>query len=153
MGKYRYVQKQLWASTDPSKIVNAQLQYITGPYFNGRLRSTDLVLQFAPIPHISLTGHFNRNRFFGVGEPVTNETIDLYSIEARLALNPRIQLLAFYQQNSENQSKNYNVRFSWEYQPLSYIYIVCNHTGFNSQLGHPQSEDHVITKISYLKQF
>jgi Domain of unknown function (DUF5916)/Carbohydrate family 9 binding domain-like len=153
VGRYRYVQQQIWASTDPSKIVNLQMLYTAGPYFNGRLHSGDWTLQFAPIPHISVTGHFNRNRFFGVGAPKTDKTVDLYSVEGRFALNPRIQLVAFYQQNSENDSRNYNIRFSWEYQPLSYIYIVCNHTGFNNQLTHPQSEDHVIAKISYLKQF
>jgi hypothetical protein len=154
VGEYRFVQQQIRASTDPSKIVNLQLIYNGGPYFNGRLHSSDWVLQFAPIPHISLTGHFNRNRFFGVGEPKMNSTIDLYSIEGRFALNPRVQLVGFYQQNSENHTQNYNIRFSWEYQPLSYIYLVVNHTGFNSNLTHPaQSEDHAIAKISYLKQF
>lgn len=152
-GKYNYVQQQVWASTDPSKIVNMQVIYTAGPYFNGRLRSGDWVLQFAPIPHISISTRFNRNHFFGVGEPKITSTIDLYSIEGRFALNPRVQVVAFYQQNSEDASKNYNVRFSWEYRPLSFIYLVINHTGFNSILTHPQSEDHVIAKISYLKQF
>ena len=36
----------------------------------------------------------------------TDKTIDLYSLEGRLALNPRLQLIAFYQQNSENKAKN-----------------------------------------------
>ncbi|MHA4807296.1 carbohydrate binding family 9 domain-containing protein [Flavitalea flava] len=152
-GEYRYTQYQIWASTDPSRIVNLQVIYNSGPYFNGKLHSGDWTLQFAPIPHISLTGRFNRNRFFGVGEPRINTTIDLYSIEGRFALNPRIQLVGFYQQNSENNSRNFNIRFSWEYQPLSYIYFVYNHTGFNGGLTPSRSEDHVIAKVSYLKHF
>ncbi|HWB25379.1 MAG TPA: carbohydrate binding family 9 domain-containing protein [Chitinophagaceae bacterium] len=151
-GKYNYVQHQIWASTDPSKIVNVQLLYNGGKYFNGRIHSADWVVQFAPIPNISITGHLNRNHFFEVGEAKTSTTIDLYSVEGRFALNPRIQLIAFYQQNSDNNSKNYNIRFSWEYQPLSYIYVVFNHTGFNNILTAPQAEDHLIAKISYLKQ-
>jgi hypothetical protein len=152
-GKYHYLQNQVWASTDPSKIINVQLLYNGGRYFNGRIHSADWMLQFAPIPHISLTGHLNRNHFFGVGQPAVTTTIDLYGIEGRFALNPRIQLIAFYQQNSQNDSKNYNIRFAWEYQPLSYIYIVYNHAGFKNMLVNPQYEDHLITKISYLKQF
>lgn len=156
MGSYNYVQHQIWASTDPSKIINVQLLYNGGRYFNGRIHSPDWILQFAPTPHVSITTHFNRNHFFGVGEPKTNSIVDLYGIEGRFALNPRVQLVAFYQQNSQNDTKNYNIRFSWEYQPLSYIYLVFNHTGFNSIINHPQTmgeEDHAIAKISYLRQF
>lgn len=153
VGKYNYMQQQVWASTDPSKIINLQVIYTAGPYFNGRLRSGDWIMQFAPIPYISLSGRFNRNHFFNVGEAKTTTTIDLYSIEGRFALNPRIQLIGFYQRNSENGSQNVNIRFAWEYQPLSYIYLVYNHTGFNTALAGPRTEDHVIAKISYLKQF
>jgi len=153
VGSYNYVQHQIWASTDPSKILNAQLLYNGGRYFNGRIHSADWIVQFAPIPHISITTHYNRNHFFGVGEFKTSTVIDLYSIEGRFALNPRLQLVGFYQQNSDNNSKNYNIRFSWEYQPLSYIYFIYNHTGFKTALTSPQAEDHLIGKISYLKQF
>jgi hypothetical protein len=84
----------------------------------------------------------------------TTTNVDLYSIEGRFALNPRVQLIGFYQKNSENRSQNYNLRLSWEYQPLSYIYMVLNHRGFdNLQLKQTQTEDHVIAKLSYLKQF
>ena len=152
-GDYSYTRQQIWLSTDPSKFLNLSGIYTWGPYFNGKLNSGDWILEFSPIPNFSLTGHFNRNHFMGVGLAKTTSTVDLYSIQGRFALNPRLQLIGFYQKNSENQSQNYNIRFSWEYQPLSYIYLVCNHTGFSSQLTHPQSEDHVIAKISYLKQF
>jgi len=152
VGSYNYVQHQIFASTDPSKIINVQLLYNGGKYFNGRIHSADWIAQFAPIPHISITGHFNRNHFFNVGEAKTSTTIDLYSVEGRFALNPRIQLVAFYQKNSDDNSQNYNIRFAWEYKPLSYIYIVLNHTGFNNLLTTPQAEDHAIAKISYLKQ-
>ncbi len=152
-GRYHYLRHQLWASTDPSKMLNLQMIYTFGEYFNGNLNSSDWKLQFAPIPYISLTGRFNRNHFMGVGSLKTNSTVDLYSIEGRFALNPRIQLVGFYQRNSENSSDNYNIRFSWEYEPLSNIYIVFNHHGFNNLQSKFLTEDHVIAKISYLRQF
>jgi hypothetical protein len=152
-GSYRYTRSLIYASTDPSKMLNLQTMYSFGSYFNGRLRSGEWTLQFAPLPHISLIGKFNRNRFFDVGENATSATIDLYSIEGRFALNPRIQLIAFYQQNAENKSKNYNIRFAWEYRPLSYIYIVLNQRQFQTITLKRQMEDQAICKISYLKQF
>ena len=152
-GGYNYFRHQIYASTDPSKILNLQTIYNWGSYFNGKLRSGEWTLQFAPIPHFSLLGKFNRNRFVGVGESNTSSTIDLYAIEGRFALNPRVQLIGFYQQNAENNSKNYNVRLSWEYRPLSYIYVVLNHREFQTMSFKTQQQDQVIAKVSYLKQF
>ena len=153
VGQYHYTQQQIWFSSNPSKILNLQIQYTWGPYYNGRLNSGDWKLQFAPIPYISLTGEFNRNRFFGVGELQTNSTVDLIVLQGRFALNPRIQLTAFYQKNTENSSNNYNIRFSWEYQPLSYIYLILNHQGFQPVNSKTVFEDNAIFKINFLKQF
>ena len=83
-GEYHYTQQQIWASTNPSKMLNLQLIYTWGPYYNGRLNATDLKLQFAPIPNISLTGEYNRNKFFGVGESKSYSNVDLYILQARL---------------------------------------------------------------------
>ena len=152
-GSYHYNRQQIWSGTDPSRIINLQVIYTWGQYYDGKLNSGDWKLQFAPIPHISLTGRFNRNHFMGVGASKTNNTVDLYSIEGRFALNPRLQLVGFYQRNSENSSDNYNIRLSWEYEPLSNIYFVYNHHGFNNLQSKLQTEDHIIAKISYLRQF
>ncbi len=151
-GKYTYLRGYVLAGSDPSRFINLLADFSWGSYFNGNLVSGDWTLQFAPIPHISLKGRFNRNRFSGVGDPVTSSTIDLYSVEGRFALNPRLQLIAFYQRNSENNSFNYNIRFAWEYQPLSYVYLVFNHRDFYEFEQFRQVEDHAIAKISYLKQ-
>lgn len=151
-GDYHFFRQQIWASSDPSKIINLLGQVDWGAYFNGRLFTADLTLQFAPSPHLSLSGRLNRNRFTGVGEPATDKTIDLYSIEGRFALNPRLQLIAFYQQNSENDSKNYNIRLAWEYSPLSFFYVVLNKNGFRDEMSVRQLENHAIVKLSYLRQ-
>jgi len=153
VGNYRYARQQLWLGSDPSKIVNVSAQYEWGTYFDGKLSSFDGRVQFAPIPHISLTGRINSNRFREVGDARTTTAVNLYALEGRLALNPRVQLIGFYQQNTENKSSNYNIRLSWEYQPLSFLYIVLNHRSFNTtQLSQSRSEDHAIAKLSYLRQ-
>ncbi len=152
-GKYSYIRSYVLASTDPSRFINLLADFSWGSYFNGKLISGDWTLQFAPLPHISLKGRFNRNYFMGVGEPETSTTIDLYGVEGRFALNPRLQLIGFYQKNSDNNSFNYNIRLAWEYQPLSYIYLVFNHRDFYDPEQYRQIEDHAIAKISYLRQF
>jgi hypothetical protein len=153
-GDYNYVRHQIYASTNPSAVVSLQTEFNWGTYFNGRLNAHDIRLQIAPIPNISILARYNRNHFKDVGIDYTTTKVDLYSVEGRFALNPRVQLIGFYQKNSENLSQNYNIRLSWEYRPLSYIYVVYNHREFDNMFQKPtQIEDHVIAKISYLKQF
>lgn len=152
-GDYHYTRHQFYYSTDQSKMLNLLVDYSFGTYFNGNLNAADCRLQFAPIPHFSITGRFNRNHFKAVGESKNNTTVDLFAVEGRFALNPRLQLIGFYQKNTQNDLQNFNIRLSWEYQPLSYIYVVFNHRGFDTLQQRKQTDDHVIAKISYLKQF
>jgi hypothetical protein len=152
-GNYNFMRQEIYASTDPSKILNLVMDYRWGPYYNGKLSSGDWKLQFAPIPYISLTGEFNRNSFTGVGDPVTTKVVNLYILQGRFALNPRVQLSGLYQKNSLDNSQSYNIRFSWEFEPLSYLYLIYNHGSYTNLLQPNSAEDHLIAKISYLKQF
>ncbi len=154
-GNYNYGRHAIYLGSDGSKKLSLTWLGEYGKYFDGKLNTTNFNLQFAPIPHISVVGRFNRNHFIDVGESKTNKTVDLWSIESRFALNPRIQLIAFYQRNLDVNANNYNIRLSWEYQPLSFIYIVFNKREFQSvtQPKLQSQEDHVIAKISYLRQF
>ncbi|HET6721459.1 MAG TPA: DUF5916 domain-containing protein, partial [Chitinophagaceae bacterium] len=151
-GKYNYLRHLFYFSTDQSRIISSNINFETGSYFNGNLTSGTFTLNIAPSPHFYLQGQFNRNHFKEVGEPATTKKVDLYSISGRLALNPRLQLIGFYQKNSENNLSNYNIRLSWEYQPLSYVYLVFNRRGFDNTQMKRQTEDHAIIKISYLRQ-
>lgn len=152
-GDYNYNRHEIVFSSDPSKILNVLTDFTWGEYFNGKLNSYDFAIQFVPIPHISLQGKITRNYLKDIGSTLITKEIELYSIEGRFAINPRIQLVGFYQQNSENKYKNYNVRFSWEYRPLSFIYIVFNKQSYNNLLLVQQTDDHIIAKINFLKQF
>jgi len=152
-GDYHFLQNQMMFSSDPSKIVSILGSYTWGTYYNGRIRSDDISLEFAPIPNISLIAELNNNRFKNVGEFNSNSSVDLYILQGRFALNPRLQLTGFYQKNSLDHSNTYNIRFSWEYEPLSYVYIIYNRGSLMSLQQVKQEEDHAIIKISYLKQF
>jgi hypothetical protein len=155
-GNYHFFNHQVYFSGDPSKIFNATGVFTIGSYFNGRLIYGDYRLWFAPVPYVSLVGEFNPNHFENVGVDHITKTISLYILQARFALNPRLQFTGVYQKNSLNSSTAYNLRLAWEFSPLSYVYFIYNR-GVNSQLSTPpvqsQIEDHMIFKISYLQQF
>lgn len=153
VGEYNYVTHQVYLSSNPAAKLSTSMNINWGGYYDGHLTTTDVRVQFAPIPHFYIAGRVIRNAFSEVGEEKTSKTADLFSVEGRLALNPRLQLTGFYQKNTENNADNYNIRLSWEYRPLSFIYIVLNHRGFDNTELKRQAEDHVIAKISYLHQF
>jgi hypothetical protein len=61
-----------------------------------------------------------------------------------------MQLSAFYQYNTFDERGRWNVRGSWEFAPLSFVYVVFNENDFRQTDSRNRS---VINKISYLKQF
>ena len=152
-GEYNYVRHYLFGSTDPSKKISAFARVIWGSYFDGKLTTSDFTISIIPIPHISLAAKYNSNYFQNVGINQTSKNVNLFSIEGRFAINPRIQLSGLYQRNSENDLENINVRFSWEYQPLSFFYLVYNSNNFQIDEELSQVENQLIGKVGYLRQF
>ncbi len=151
--EYHYERYILYAGSDGSKKLSYSINQEIGGYYNGKLNYTRATLRIAPKPHVAFNMAFENNDFREVGDDQSTKSVQLYSIESRLALNPRVQLISFFQKNSQNNRDTWNIRFSWEYRPLSYIYLVFNQRGFNGSDGSAQQEQHIITKVSYLKQF
>jgi hypothetical protein len=151
-GDYGYKRYSAIAGSDPSRKLSYSFKYDFGNYYNGSLQTTDFSVFVIPIPHISLKAGINRNRFKNVGTELDTKDIYLYTVQGRLALNPRVQLIGLYQRNSRNNLDSYNVRLAWEYKSLSYLYLVFNgrETFSNESVN---TEQQGIFKISYLKQF
>ncbi|MFD2571461.1 DUF5916 domain-containing protein [Spirosoma soli] len=154
-GTYRYARYSLLFSSDASKKVSYQLNAETGNYYDGRLNYVSGTLRISPIPHFSLTSSAEINQFRNVGLERYSQTVGLYSIESRMAVNPRLQLISFFQRNTYNDKNVWNVRLAWEFQPLSFLYIVYNNGVYAGSLRERdrQQEQHIIGKLSYLKQF
>lgn len=167
-GKFRYDRFMSFAETDASKKISLSMSIDIGKYYNGSLTTFSSTFRVAPIPHVSIEGRFTNNSYSGLGISQSSGNNQLYTLSGRFALNPRVQLIGFYQHNSISDFDVWNVRFSWEYQPLSFLYLVFNQRGFNdfqTQLSNDgltriktdqlarQHELHLIAKLSYLKQF
>lgn len=73
-----------------------------------------------------------------------------------LALNPDVQLVAFYQHNTAAERGALNARFSWQFRPLSFIHLIYNE-GRQLDLEYRhlplfESERQIVLKVSYLRQ-
>ena len=152
-GKYRYIRYAALFGTDPSKRVSLNTYGETGRYYDGQLHYGRASMIVAPIPYTSFTLSSELNRFINVGG--YTGTVALYSIESRLAVNPRLQLISFFQRNTYTDKNVWNIRLAWEFQPLSFLYIVYNKGTYAGSIRtiDRQQEQHVIGKVSYLKQF
>ncbi len=149
---YYYTRYLVQYNTDQSKKWSGDIGYSFGNFYNGTRNTVNAAARFAPIPYATLTLDYEHNTLKSVGINESNLTTNLYSANLRLALNPRVQLSTFYQYNSFNEQGRWNARFSWEYMPLSFIYLVFNDT--QTDIFDPtRHAKQFISKITLLKQF
>ncbi|MEO1486006.1 MAG: DUF5916 domain-containing protein [Bacteroidota bacterium] len=150
--RYYYTRYLVQYNTDLSKKWSGDLGVNFGDFYNGTRTTINAAARFAPIPHTTLSLNYEHNDIKSVGILEEDLTTNLYTASLRLALNPRVQLSSFYQYNSFNEQGRWNVRFSWEYLPLSFVYLVFNDT--QTEIFDPvQQSTQFISKITLLKQF
>lgn len=151
-GKYQYNRYYASFRTDPSAKLSAETGYEWGGYFNGKQQLVKLGFRYAPDPHATLRATWEYNDFKGLGTEKKNLSTHLLTAEMRLAFSPRLLLSGFYQYNSLVQQHRWNIRTSWEFKPLSFVYLIFNESNFNSSIPRTK-EQSVIGKVTYLKQF
>lgn len=155
---YYYTRYQFTYRSDQSKVFSFLVSADLGSFYNGKLNSLRGELRFSPVPNISAKFSYTRNDFEEFGELKESKITHLISPEIRLSLNPRIQLTSFYQHNSAANRDVWNIRFAWEFQPLSFVYLVYNSNStqqYSNDLKRFDSylSEQSIAKITYLKQF
>ncbi len=156
-GQYYYARYRFYYGNDQSRKFSFGVQYETGKYYNGRLVSWNLNCRYSPIPQVAFSVNYQHNQIDGLGEAGVSKTTDLVTPQLRLALNPRLQWITFYQYNSAVERGVLNTRFSWEYQPLSFLYVVFNDSRYQ-QFNTVESRSDVyqnqsgIFKITWMKQ-
>ena len=149
---YYYTRYLIRYNTDQSKKWSASVQYEFGDFYNGERNTVKASGRLAPFPQVALTVDYEYNDLQNVGELNADLETHLTTFGGRFALNPRVQLSAFYQYNTFDDQGRWNVRGSWEYRPLSFIYLVFNDTQIDD-FETPFNNQQVIGKVTYLKQF
>ncbi len=148
--RYFYFNQFVRFNSDQSRQFSGSLRYDWGGYYNGRRQALRVGIRFAPDPRIALTADYEYNHLEDVGLLEEDATAHLVTGGLRLAANPRLQLSAFYQYNSFDGQGRWNIRGSWEYKPLSFLYLVFNESALMDLDRHNRS---LIGKVSYLRQF
>ena len=152
MDNYFYTRYLIQYNTDLSKKWSLNVGYNFGAFYNGTRNTIEAALRIAPIPNAALTLEYEYNDLKDLG--INNQDLEtnLITLGTRFALNPRLQLSAFYQYNSFDEQGRWNIRGSWEYRPLSFVYLVFNDTQING-LDQDFNEQQVISKLTFIRQF
>lgn len=150
--RYYYTRYLVRYNTDQSKKWSGSAAVNFGDFYNGNRFTINAAARIAPLPNTTLSLEYEHNDIRSVGIMEEDLKTDLYTANLRLALNPRVQLSSFYQYNSFNKQGRWNIRFSWEYKPLSFIYFVFNDTR-TDEFDPVQRSTQFISKITFLKQF
>lgn len=145
-------------SRDNTAILGGEFSAEIGDYYDGEILSINGSVSYLFQPYLRLGFSYEYNDITNLGISETDVSTDLYSFSGRFALNPRFNLSTFYQRNAYSEIDNWNIRMSWEYQPLSFLFIVFNENSFFQQadpLGRRQRvlDQQGIAKITWLKQF
>ena len=123
----------------------------TGGFFDGSLDRAEVATRWSPTPYVALRGTYEVNRLRSIGSRDSSFVTHLAGPELRVFLNPRVQWSAFYQYNTSVQRGSLNARFSWEFAPLSYVFLVYNDRQA-IQDGTTPSARSLIVKVSWLRQ-
>ena len=158
-GSYRYVRYNAEVQSDLSRKYSGSAELTVGDFFDGTLTNLELSARLAPSPHVALSMAYEYNRATDLGINGEEEESHLFGPELRLALNPRLQFNAFYQYNTVAEQANWNVRFSYEFRPLSYLYLVFNDARYfvndTTRRTDPErfaTQQQAIVKVTYLRQ-
>jgi len=155
---YYYTRYRFSYDSDQSKSFSFKVSSEFGNFYDGALHTITTSARYSPLPNISTSIAYTRNDFNKIGTQKESKVTHLISPEIRLALNPRLQLTSFYQHNSAANRDVWNVRFAWEFQPLSFVYLVYNSNTSQQYMNDLKRFDTLrneqsIAKITYLKQF
>ncbi|MYH21883.1 MAG: carbohydrate binding family 9 domain-containing protein [Acidobacteria bacterium] len=121
-GDYRFTRWTAMASHDPSAPVTGSARFTTGPFYDGWLDRSELSAKVILSSHVVGLASWERNRFRGIAG--SDGTTHLFMPELRLALNPRFEVSGIWQYNTAVEASSLNVRLSWEFRPLSFLYVV-----------------------------
>jgi hypothetical protein len=122
-GRYRFVNYALEYQSDERKLLNYAIGFRTGGFYNGTIQSAEFDLKYRRQPwgQFTMTAEYNNIKF-----PDEYGASKLWLIGPKLELSFSRNLFwsTFVQYNTQAENFNINSRFQWQFQPLSWIYLV-----------------------------
>ena len=159
-GRYQFNRFVVSTSSDASRAFVLRSDFEAGPFYDGRSEVLFVSAAVRPSPYAALSLTYMLSALHGIGRDRADSTTHLVAPILRLAFDPNLQLTLFYQRNTAAQLSTWNARLSWEFRPLSYVYLVYNERApltttsgpFTSMASVP-TDRQLILKVTLNKQF
>ncbi|MCU0683372.1 MAG: carbohydrate binding family 9 domain-containing protein [Polyangiaceae bacterium] len=153
-GEYSYGSLGAVVRSDASRKVGFEVRGHTGNFYSASWQRARGILRVAPIPHLSAFASYELSRFADLPDPeLAPRLTHLFQSELRLAATPKLQLAGLAQYNSDAGVASGNARLSWEFEPLSFVYLV--YTDARRRYpgeDEPRREQQLLLKINYSYQ-
>ncbi len=154
-GRYQFSQFGVTWQPDLSRPYWAYVTLAAGRFFDGTRQQ--LIYRASPLPgpKLRLTVDYEGNRFRDVSPARVDRTTHLVSGLLRYTPTPALGVSAFYEYNSTTRLGVWNARLSWEFRPLSYLYLVYNDRRPRDENGLPATrptERQLLIKVTLLEQ-
>lgn len=148
-GEYEYFRYALKLTSDQSYFIGASVQYDDGAFYNGTLRHYNVKFRYNPVPHLVVASNWDYYQFKELGALRENKDVSVIAPELRISMNPRAHLNLFYQYNSLTKTAAFNIRASFEFKPLSYIFIVVNDVATTMTPSPSVEQKQIVLKVNY----
>jgi hypothetical protein len=150
VGHYQYDTLGFGGASEPSRIFSANARVKVGRYFRADFVQAQGGVSFSPVPHVLVAGSYQYNHFDGQDVQAGGAQTHLILGEARLSLNPKLQLISSYQRDTAGNVSVLNARIAWEFLPLSFLYLVFTDTrqAF-AAVDAPVREQRIVLKATY----
>jgi len=120
----RYVQTYgrigYWTTTNKKFYMNAKLEY--GQFYNGTRLNPDVRISYRMLPKAVLSASYAIQSVDL--KQLGQRTFHLAKVTSEVYFNNRMNWTTYLQYNTQRNNFNINSRIQWEYQPLSYVYLV-----------------------------
>lgn len=121
VGEYRFQDVRFEYQLGPQRTIPGTASFRTGSFFSGDRTEASYDGRVEISPKLSLEPRFSIN---WVDLPEGSFTASLVSARFNVSFTPRTFVSSFIQYNSSSDSLSASVRFRWEYQPGSDLFVV-----------------------------
>ena len=159
-GRYQFNRFLVSASSDASRAIVLRGDFEAGPFYDGRSEVLFVSAAVTPSPYAALSLTYTLSALHDIGRDRADSTTHLIAPTLRLAFDPNLQLTLFYQRHTAAELSTWNARLSWEFRPLSYVYLVYNEraplaaaSGLFTNMASVPTDRQLILKVTLNKQF
>lgn len=131
-GTYVNWQYQIEVSTASFRKVSASVEYESGGFWTGTIKSYKFELQFRPFPGISLGAEYNLSQVTAEGSGFDT---NLFRVDLGIDFTPDLSFSTNVQFDDVSNLLGTNTRFRWIITPGSDVFLVYNHNWINDPMA------------------